>query len=86
MEKIKKTMLLLTALITSTITISAQSFMKVVAADGTGDFKTIQDAVNACSKDGIRKFIFVKYGTYKEQVKIPNGVILSLLGGQLSYY
>lgn len=73
-------MLLLTALMASTVTISAQSFMKVVAADGTGDFKTIQDAVNACAKDGIRKFIFVKNGTYKEQVKIPNGVILSLLG------
>lgn len=58
----------------------AQSFMKVVAADGTGDYTTIQAAINACSADGTRNFVFVKNGTYKEQVTVPSKVILSLLG------
>lgn len=58
----------------------AQSFMKVVAADGSGDFTTIQAAVNSCPADGSRSFVFVKNGTYKEQVTIPAKVVLSLLG------
>lgn len=57
-----------------------QTFMKVVAQDGTGDFTTIQQAVDACQKGGARNFIFVKNGKYDEQVTIPNGVLVSLLG------
>lgn len=61
--------------------VAAQSqFMKVVAADGTGDYTTIQSAIDACSKDGTRNFVFIKNGTYNEQVTIPSGVVLSLLG------
>lgn len=63
------------------ITASAQTtFMKVVAADGTGDYTTVQQAVNACSTDGTRNFVFIKNGTYEGQVKVPKGVTLSLLG------
>lgn len=72
--------LLLSAALAITTTSWAQSFMKVVAADGTGDFTTIQSAVNACSKDGVRNFVFIKNGIYKEQVTIPKGVVISLLG------
>lgn len=59
---------------------SQTSFMKVVAADGTGDYATVQEAVNSCPADGTRSFIFVKNGFYKEQVTVPSGVALSLIG------
>ena len=58
----------------------AQGFMKVVAADGSGDYTTIQAAINACAADGERHFVFVKNGTYAEQVTVPANVVLSLLG------
>lgn len=44
----------------------------VVARDGSGDFKTIQEAVTACRDFAERKLvIFVKNGTYKEKLDIP---------------
>ena len=62
--------------------VSAQTtpFMKVVAADGSGDYTTIQAAINACATDGTRSFVFIKNGTYSEQVTVPSKVVLSLLG------
>lgn len=60
--------------------IKAQGFMKVVATDGTGDYTTIQAAIDACTADGTRNFVFVKNGIYKEQVTVPANVVLSLLG------
>ncbi|XP_004303759.1 PREDICTED: pectinesterase 3 [Fragaria vesca subsp. vesca] len=40
-----------------------------VAQDGTGDFKTIQEAVNAVPKKNLTRFvIYVKQGTYLENV------------------
>lgn len=56
------------------------TFMTVVAADGTGDYTSVQEAVNACPTDGTRHFVFIKNGTYEGQVKVPKGVTLSLLG------
>lgn len=44
----------------------------VVAADGTGDYKTVQQAIDAAPNN--RKtyyFIYVKKGTYKEVITIP---------------
>ncbi|KAK6941140.1 Pectinesterase, catalytic [Dillenia turbinata] len=44
----------------------------VVAKDGSGNFKTIQEAVNACPKNNKGRFIiYVKAGIYKEYVTIP---------------
>ena len=45
----------------------------VVAKDGSGDFKTIQQAVNSAGKgrQGKRYVIYVKAGVYEENVIIP---------------
>src|SRR5690606_37035853 len=54
----------------------------VVAADGTGDFRTVQEAVNAAPGGRSTYFyIYIKKGTYKEVVTIPaNREHLYLIG------
>lgn len=56
------------------------AFMKVVATDGTGDYRTVQEAVDAAPADGTRTIIFIRSGLYKEQVTIPEGALVSLVG------
>lgn len=56
------------------------AFMKIVAADGSGDYATVQAAVDACSADGNRNFIFIKNGTYNEQVTVPATTVITMLG------
>jgi len=47
-----------------------------VAADGSGDFKTVQAAVNAVpAGNRERVVIFIKNGTYPEQVRIHNSFL-----------
>ncbi|KAJ9539726.1 hypothetical protein OSB04_026232 [Centaurea solstitialis] len=49
----------------------------VVAQDGSGDFRTVQDAINAASQRAqptMRFVIYVKAGIYTENVVIPNPV------------
>ena len=47
-----------------------------VASDGNGDFKTIQEAINAVPKtNDQRQIIFVKDGLYHEKVRIDPGFI-----------
>lgn len=58
----------------------AQSFVSIVAADGTGQYQTVQEAVDACPADGKRHVIFVKNGTYNERVNLPKGKCISLIG------
>lgn len=50
-----------------------------VAKDGSGDFLSIQEAVNAIPEDGRAETIFIKKGIYEERVEIkkPN---ITLLG------
>ena len=44
----------------------------VVARDGTGEFRTVTDAIEVCRAFmGYHKVIFVKCGTYKEKLIIP---------------
>jgi pectinesterase len=54
-------------------TISAKAQKKVtVAQDGTGDFKTVQQAINAVpDNSNIATEVFIKKGTYKEKLILP---------------
>jgi len=64
--------------------LSAQVFDLVVAKDGSGDYATIQEAIDACP-DKERKAIFVKAGTYAEKIMIGShskvsNKLLSIIG------
>lgn len=55
----------------------------VVAQDGSGDFFTIQEAINAVPdfRKGVRTTIRIRKGTYKEKVIVPASKInVSLIG------
>lgn len=64
--------------------LSAQVFDYVVAKDGSGDYSTIQAAIDATPND-VRTIIFVKSGLYEEKVMIGSHTqsskkILSIIG------
>lgn len=57
----------------------------VVAKDGTGDFLTINEAIEAADEDAERSTVFIKKGIYQEKVFIGNrwqtsNKIISLIG------
>jgi pectin methylesterase-like acyl-CoA thioesterase len=54
----------------------------VVAADGSGDYNSIQAAVDAVAENNKEQMvIFIKKGTYKEKVRIPkNKPFISFVG------
>lgn len=55
----------------------------IVAQDGSGNFKTVQEAINAVPdfRKNARTVIYVKKGTYKEKLIIPECKInISLIG------
>ncbi|RZK42596.1 MAG: pectin esterase [Pedobacter sp.] len=54
----------------------------VVAADGSGNFKTVQEAINAVPDfRKVRTTIFIKKGTYKEKINISSSKnLISLIG------
>ena len=65
--------------------VKAKPFDAVVAQDGTGDYTTIQQAIDAMPADGQRHKIFVRNGEYKEKILIGNRYesskqIISLIG------
>ena len=72
-----KQLFLFIALLTVTAsraTISHSDYHFIVAQDGTGDFRTVQEAVNAVPdfrKAGPTR-ILIKKGIYKEKLIIPN--------------
>lgn len=80
--KNKEKLLFLTCAFVCCITsVAAQDkFMTIVAQDGSGDYKTVTEAVAAAKADGNRTIIFVKSGTYKEHVAIPSNKVISILG------
>lgn len=60
-----------------------RSYNYVVASDGSGDFFTIQEAINAVPdfRKNVRTTILVRRGVYKEKVVIPASKInVSLIG------
>lgn len=53
-------------------TLQAQNYDFVVAKDDSGDYKTVQDAINAVPDFRKNKTtIFIKSGTYKEKLILP---------------
>ena len=60
----------------------ARVYDAVVAADGSGDYATVQEAIDAAPADRIKPWlIFVKNGNYKEHVNIPaNKPMLHIIG------
>jgi len=55
----------------------------VVAKDGSGDFFTVQEAIDAVPafRKGVRTTILIRKGTYKEKIVIPeNKINISLIG------
>jgi pectate lyase/pectin methylesterase-like acyl-CoA thioesterase len=53
----------------------------VVAADGTGDFATVQGVVDFVpSANTIRRFVLIKSGTYQELIRISNKPLITLHG------
>lgn len=63
---------------------NAQPFRFIVAADGTGDYTTIQAALDACP-DNERSIVFVKSGTYYGQTylgtkAVASAKLISLIG------
>ncbi|MPS74464.1 MAG: pectin esterase [Chryseobacterium sp.] len=81
MERLEtKSLLLLFSFILVLVCINSFSISHIdpekvytVSQDGNGDFKTVQDAVNAV-EDGLdtRTKIFIKKGTYREKITIPS--------------
>ena len=71
-------LLLTTALVClSTMTWAANPYDNpdtlIVARDGTGEFRTVSEAVEVCRAFmDYHKVIFVKKGIYKEKVIIPS--------------
>ncbi|HEX8250763.1 MAG TPA: pectate lyase [Pyrinomonadaceae bacterium] len=59
-----------------------KSFDLTVAADGTGDVKSIQEAIGRVPENNKKRFvIFIKPGVYKEQIRIPaNKPYVSFVG------
>nr|WP_294897032.1 pectinesterase family protein [uncultured Pedobacter sp.] len=61
----------------------AKTYDYVVATDGSGDFKTVQQAINAVADSSNKPTtIFVKAGVYKERIVIPASKMNIKLIGQ----
>ena len=44
----------------------------IVASDGSGDFKSVQEAINSVTtSEGKPTVIYIKPGTYKEKIRVP---------------
>ncbi|HMS41300.1 MAG TPA: pectinesterase family protein, partial [Pyrinomonadaceae bacterium] len=54
----------------------------VVAQDGSGNYKTVSEAINKVPENNKKRFtIFIKKGVYNEQIRIPaNKPYISLIG------
>lgn len=60
-----------------------QKYDFTVAADGSGDFKTVQEAINAVPDfRKVRTTIFIKNGTYKEKLVLSGSKTMVTLIGE----
>ncbi|HEX2629650.1 MAG TPA: pectinesterase family protein [Chitinophagaceae bacterium] len=65
--------LVLSIMIVATLQSSAQSLRKIVAKDGSGDYSTVQQALNAVPMNNKKKItIFIKKGVYKEKLVLDS--------------
>ena len=78
--------ILLSSVCTSFGQTGAQKYDIIVATDGSGKFKTIQEAINAVpNNQSVRTVIFVKKGVYKEKVVVSSAKKnLTLIGEDLT--
>ena len=74
--------LTIVCLLLSVWSFSAEKYDYVVASDGSGDFTSIQKALDACKIFPDQRItIHVKNGTYNEKVVVPSGnTQLSIIG------
>ena len=77
MNPSKALLTLITLLLCSTIASAAGKYDNpdtiVVARDGTGEFRTIDEAIEVCRAFmDYHKVIYIKKGTYKEKLIIPS--------------
>lgn len=70
------------ALFSSLAALPVKAADLVVAADGSGDFQKVQDAIDAVPANrATRTVILIKPGTYKEKLRVPSDrKMLSLVG------
>ena len=62
---------------------TAPSVYKVVAQDGSGDYKTVQEALDAVPDNYTGTWtIYVKNGTYKEKLLLPSAKVNVILEGE----
>jgi pectinesterase len=83
----KRSFVIIALLFACTITIAQQQTYPsklTVAQDGSGDYKTIQEAVNAVRDfSQVQVVIFIKKGVYHEKLVIPSWkTAISLIGEQ----
>lgn len=76
-----KKVIIIIAMLASAITANAQKRI-IVAQDGSGNYKTLQEAINAVpDMSGAVTEIFIKAGTYKERITISKAKTnVSLIG------
>ena len=84
--KMKITCLLVLLAISAGFRSMAGNYDFIVAADGSGDFKKVQDAINAVPDyRKNRTTIFIKKGTYKEKLILPGSkTMVTLIGEDVS--
>jgi pectin methylesterase-like acyl-CoA thioesterase len=78
----KKNILLLTLFAFFSMHLKAQTYDIIVAKDGSGNYTTVQAAVNAApSNSSARTKIYIKNGTYYEVITVPsNKTNLTFIG------
>jgi PelA/Pel-15E family pectate lyase len=75
MNQLKKISAFIVAILFAGASVLAQKQI-VVAANGKGDFKSIQEAINSLPADAkAQRIIFIKNGTYKEKIFIDKNFI-----------
>jgi PelA/Pel-15E family pectate lyase len=75
MNQLQKISLFIVAILFAGTSVFAQKQI-VVAANGKGDFKTLQEAINSLPADAkSQRIIFIKNGTYKEKIFIDKDFI-----------